>query len=110
MKSVALLLLPAALFTAAFAACGDECEKKGGMCSWKSPGDEYSYDGVCKDGKWGVGDLCYCGYCYVKCETSPKCNGICHCTSEMFHSLHSNSHSSKDLQLPTFRLCTLHHK
>ena len=68
----------AAFLTVAFAACGEECEKKGGKCAWKSPGDGYSYDGICREGKWGEGELCYCGYCYVKkCEQTSSCRGIC---------------------------------
>ena len=80
----------------ASAACWDECEvslifsfiqnnifelflqAKGGKCSWKKPNDGSEYSGTCREGKWGEGEYCYCGYCYLKpCKPIVTCKGQC---------------------------------
>eukprot|EP00092_Neocalanus_flemingeri_P086077 GFUD01108414.1.p1 GENE.GFUD01108414.1~~GFUD01108414.1.p1 ORF type:complete len:174 (-),score=33.99 GFUD01108414.1:135-656(-) len=57
-----------------------ECEKKGGECSWKDPGGDLEKSGLCREGKWGEGEYCFCGYCWVKpkpCEQVDTCKGEC---------------------------------
>merc|ERR1712183_816045 len=49
-----------------------------GKCSWKNPNDGSEYSGRCSEGKWGEGEFCFCGSCYLKpCEPTPTCNGKC---------------------------------
>jgi len=60
--------------------CEMECQKKGGECSWKSPGKGYKNTGYCRSGKWGTGTNCYCGYCWVNnqlpCNGQKECKGL----------------------------------
>jgi len=60
--------------------CEMECQKKGGECSWKSPGKGYKNTGFCRSGKWGTGTNCYCGYCWVNnqlpCNGQKECKGL----------------------------------
>eukprot|EP00092_Neocalanus_flemingeri_P012713 GFUD01013700.1.p1 GENE.GFUD01013700.1~~GFUD01013700.1.p1 ORF type:complete len:174 (+),score=22.33 GFUD01013700.1:86-607(+) len=57
-----------------------ECKGKGGECSWKDPGEGSEKSGLCREGKWGEGEYCYCGYCWVRpkpCDPTDNCKGKC---------------------------------